>query len=68
MIMLRESGDDVVENSIFEVWKEQDKSQLLILSANRSNYLFNSAESAVELPTTDLTAPSLVRKVHVSSM
>lgn len=54
MLTLLESDDDVIENSVFRVWKEQGKSQRLIWSGNRSNLLFNNSASAVELPIPDV--------------
>lgn len=62
MITLRNSCDEVVENSIFEVWKTGGVSQCLIWAGNRSNLLFREEVSRVELPTPDLVASILVEE------
>lgn len=54
MVTLLPSGPDVIENSIFGVWKVPGVSQRLIWSGCRSNMLFNSSASGVDLPTMDI--------------
>lgn len=54
MVEFREPSSDVIENSIFGVWKVNGVSQLVIWAGNRSNQLFNVEASEVELPTPDL--------------
>lgn len=44
----------MIENSVFGVWKDPGKTQRLIWGGNRSNQLFNTGASLVELPTPDL--------------
>lgn len=56
MITYRAPGDDVLENSVFGVWKVVDKSQRLVWAGNRSNPLFNPVASRVELHTADILA------------
>lgn len=56
----------VIENSVFGVWKEVDKSQRLIWGGNCSNQLFNPLASSVELPTPDLLSElSLAEGEHL---
>lgn len=56
MVTLRKTGEDVIEHSIFGVWKTPGVSQQLICAGNRSNFLFNEELSAVELPSPDIVS------------
>lgn len=62
MVTLRPSSDEVIENTIFGVWKEPQKSQRLIWAGNRSNLLFNPAASAVQLPTPDIIGSLYIKE------
>lgn len=62
MVILQPSGDGVIENSIFGVWKDSGVSQRLIWAGNRSNMLFNDELSAVELPSPDVVCSLFLDK------
>lgn len=56
MIVYYEPRDDVIENSLFGVWKEVGVSQRLIWGGNRCNPLFRPEASYVESATLGLLA------------
>lgn len=60
MIKLYPSSDEVIENSIFGVWKEAGVSQRLIWAGNRSNMLFNEELSSFELPSPDIVGSMFI--------
>lgn len=54
MVKLEKSSGNVIENSIFGVWKKPSVSQRPIRTGNRSNLLFNEDLSAAKLPLPDI--------------
>lgn len=56
LVTLLNSSDEVVEKSIFMVWKKVGVSQRLIWGGNRAILLFREEASSVELPTPYLIA------------
>lgn len=54
MVHLRRPSDDVVENSVFGVWKVPVESMRVIWSLNLSNPLFRPESPGFNLPTPDV--------------
>lgn len=54
MVVFLPLGPNVIENSVFGVWKEPHVSQRLIWGGERCNLLFNPDANAVDLPSPDV--------------
>lgn len=54
MLTYREAGEDVVENSVFGVWKVVGETQRLIWGGERANLFFRDEATHVDLPSPDL--------------